>query len=325
MDNVDVGLFERDWNNAIYFFFLNADEQIYLRYGGRDAPAADTYLNLMSLELAGKQALELHSKYQKGELAKTQRPASKFPREIPLLVQRTFANNQCVECHLIGDYINMHREEEGTLDKIKHLYRSPDIKNIGIMLDVPKGLVVKEALSEVGNAGMKAGDRITALNGVPVYTFGDLQHEYDKVDRRAKTVRITVDRAGQTSELTVQLPPRWWWTDLRFRQSSVDARLYFEDRALTKEEKAQHGLKADGFASEVKYVSEIARTLKSHELKVGDIVYGVEGVESDEFAHTAEVYIKLHKLPGDTITLNVLRDGKKFETPLRSFRMSFRK
>lgn len=70
MDDIDVGLFERDWNNAIYFFALNADEQIYLRYGGRDAASADTYLNLNSLELALKTGLELDRQYQKGELKK---------------------------------------------------------------------------------------------------------------------------------------------------------------------------------------------------------------------------------------------------------------
>ena len=37
MDDVDVALFDRDWNNAIYYFVMNADEQIYLRYGGRDS------------------------------------------------------------------------------------------------------------------------------------------------------------------------------------------------------------------------------------------------------------------------------------------------
>src|ERR1051325_10623691 len=74
MDNVDVGLFDRDWNNAIYFFMLNADEQIYLRYGGRDSASADTYLNTSSLELALKQGLELHRKYLNGELKKTKRP-----------------------------------------------------------------------------------------------------------------------------------------------------------------------------------------------------------------------------------------------------------
>ncbi len=37
MDDVDIGLFDRDWNNAIYYFLLNADEKIYMRYGGRDS------------------------------------------------------------------------------------------------------------------------------------------------------------------------------------------------------------------------------------------------------------------------------------------------
>src|SRR5690348_4438155 len=117
MDNVDVGLFERDWNNAIYFFLLNADEQIYMRYGGRDAASADTYLNLNSMELALKKGLELHRQYEKGELPKVARPKPFFPRQIPLLVERTLRARACVECHLIGDFQNLGREQDGTLDK----------------------------------------------------------------------------------------------------------------------------------------------------------------------------------------------------------------
>ena len=52
MDDMDVALFDRDWYNTLYFFILNADEQIYMRYGGRDATSPDTYLNIDSLELA---------------------------------------------------------------------------------------------------------------------------------------------------------------------------------------------------------------------------------------------------------------------------------
>jgi hypothetical protein len=63
MDDVDVGLFDRDWNNTLYFFLLNADEQIYMRYGGRDAASPDTYLDLSSLELALGQGVELHRQY----------------------------------------------------------------------------------------------------------------------------------------------------------------------------------------------------------------------------------------------------------------------
>src|SRR5712675_767267 len=107
MDDVDVALFDRDWNNAIYYFVMNADEQIYLRYGGRDSQSADTYLDLNSLELALRQGLEMHRQYQQGELKKEARPKPLMPRQIPLLVQRTFAQRQCVECHLIGDFQNL--------------------------------------------------------------------------------------------------------------------------------------------------------------------------------------------------------------------------
>jgi serine protease Do len=325
MDNVDVGLFERDWNNAIYFFALNADEQIYLRYGGRDAASADTYLNLNSMELALKKGLELHRQYQKGDLKKAARPKPFFPREIPLLVERTMKQRACVECHLIGDYQNLKREQDGTLDKLSQMYRSPDIKTIGINLDVPQGLVVKEAQGAAQAAGMKPGDRISALDGNPVWTFGDLQYQYDKVNRRAAKLGITVDRGGQNVDLAIALPARWWWTNLTFRQSSVDPRSYFEDRPLSDDEKRKLGLKPESFASQVKYVAEFAKMMKSNDLRVGDVIAAVDGVDHDEFANTAELFIKLHKTPGDSVTLDVIRDGQRLKMPLKTFRMNFRK
>lgn len=325
LDNVDVGLFDYDRNNAIYFFAMNADEQIYLRYGGRDSQSADSYLDMDSLQVALRQGLELHQKYLKGELAKTPRPKALSPRDIPLLVKRTYANGNCVECHLIGDFQNLEREAKGTLDKATHLYRSPDIKTIGLFLDVPKGLVLKETKGPAESAGLKAGDRLTHVNGAAVWTFGDLQYAYDKVNRKATEVKLTADRGGQPVEATVALPPRWWVTDLRFRQSSVDPRLYFEDRPLTAEARTKLGLKANGFASEVKHVPDFARVMKVHQLKVGDVIYAVDGVETDEIAHTAELYLKLKKNVGDTVKLSVLRDGQKLEMSLTSTRMSFRK
>jgi hypothetical protein len=325
MDDVNVGLFERDWNATLYFFALNADEQIYLRYGGRDSNSADTYLNVDSMELALKQGLALHQKYLKGELPKTEKPQPLYPRQIPLLVERTFAQSQCVECHLIGDFRNLQKEKEGQLDKLRDLYHSPDLKTIGIYLDVPKGLVVKEARVAAQAAGMKPGDRITRCNGTTVWTFGDLQYRYDLFDRKATQLPLTVERDGAPVDLQIALPVRWWWTDVRFRESSVDPRTYFEDRPLTDDEKKQRGLKPDGFASEVKYVAGFAKTMKSHDLRVGDIIFGVDGLERDDLANTAELFIKLHKTAGDSVVLDVLRDGQKIKMPLKTFRLSFRK
>jgi hypothetical protein len=325
MDDVDIGLFEYDRYNTLYFFLLNADEQIYMRYGGREANSQDAYLSLPGLELTLEKGLELHRQYQRGELRKTERPKALFPNQFPLLVERTIAKGVCVECHLIGDYQNLHREREGTLDKLVHMYRSPDIKTIGIHLDVPKGLVVKVARDAAQAAGMLAGDRIAAVNGTPVWTFGDLQHYYDKVERAARQVPFTVERDGTAVDLTIALPDRWWYTDVRFRQLTVDPRVYFDSRPLNDTEKAKLSLPRDGFASEVKRVDTFAEIVKSHELKPGDIILGVDGVERDPVANTAELYIKLRKTAGDSVTLDVLRNGKRLKMPLKTYRMSFRK
>jgi len=324
MDQVDIGLFEHDRHNTLYYYLMNADEQIYMRYGGRDYESPDTYLNLQSIELALAKGLELHAK--RDTLPKTPRPARDVPRNYPLLVERTFARGQCVECHLIGDFQNLHRERDKTLDRMTHLYRSPDIKTIGIHLDVPKGLVVAKAEGAVAAAGMQAGDRVTAVSGTPVYTFADLQHRYDKTDRRtAKQVVFTVERNGRNQDLTVQLPPRWWWYDVTYRQSSVEPRLYFGCQPLSAEEKQQNGLNPAGLACKVSRVDTFAVSTKSHSLQIGDIVYKVNGVDQDEFAHTAELYMKLYLTPGDTATLDVIRAGQRIQSTLLSYRLSFRK
>lgn len=325
MDDVDLGLFDHDRYNTLYFYILNSEEQIYLRYGGRDAVSPDTYLNLESIRLAAEQGLELHRQFQAGKLERTPRPKALFPREIPALAEVTFAKNRCVECHLIGDLQNVQHEEDGKLDKLMQMFRSPDLKTIGIHLDVPKGLVVKEAQGAVAAAGLRAGDRITAINGVGVWTFADLQHQYDKVPRPQKKIALTVDRAGTAVDLAVTLPVRWWLTDIRYRQLSVDPRVYFESRPLTDEEKKQHQLKPSGFASQVTRVDAFAGMLKSHELKAGDIIYAVDGVEEDAWAHTADLYLRLHRKAGDSVKLQVIREGQRVEMPLKTLRMSFRK
>jgi serine protease Do len=325
LDDVDLGLFDWDRHNTLYYFALNADEQIYLRYGGRDSRSPLSYLDLDSLELALAKGLELHHLYQEGKLPKTERPKPISAREFPLLVERTFAHNACVECHLVADYRNQHRELDGTIDRVRDMYRSPDLRTIGIDLDVPKGLVVKAVDGAVQQAGMQPGDRITALNGTTVWTFGDFQYDYDKVDRRAADVRITVERGSKPVELTIPLPRYWWLTDLTFRHWSIEPRMYFESRPLTEAEKHEYGLDPAGFASQVTSVDSTAALLKSHELKVGDIVFGVDGVERDEIANTAELYMRLRKTAGETYTLDVLRDGQRIQMPLKSFRLSFRK
>jgi PDZ domain len=347
MDGIDIGLFDFDRHNALYFFIINADEQIYLRYGGRDAEDAMTYLNLQSLELALRAGLDRHELYKQGKLGKQPRPARVYPEQITLLKRNEINRRRCVECHMIADYQAQEAELSGKLERPRMLYPSPDLKTIGIHLDVPKGLVIKKAEGAAAKAGMQTGDTITEIGGVNVLTFGDLQYRYGKTDRNARRIELTIDRAGKRKSLSVELPAEWWVTDTSYRFWSVEPMLYFTTKPLTAEQKRRLNLPVRGFASEVveppaewakqPMPARAAQVRKKFDadpraqleklpmLKPGDIITGVEGVQESRLTQNVERYIKLTKKAGDSITLDLLRDGKATQIKQNSYRLFYRK
>lgn len=331
MEGMDIGLFDFDRHNALYFFVVNAEGQIYLRYGGRDSESATTYLDLESLELALEQGLAAHEQYKALDRPEVDRPAPLYPREMDLLRRRTIGRRRCVECHLIDDYRTQQLELDGKLNRLESMYRSPDIKNLGIHLDVPRGLVVAEAKGAAADAGMRKGDRIVAIGDQSLLTFGDLQFYYDKTPRDSERIQLTVARQKQGSSdeelrgLDLDLPHQWWRTDLSYRYWNVEPIVYYESRPLSEEEKAEHGLPAAGFASEVTSVNSYAGWTDLHDLKVGDITFSVDDVQTDEIADSTDLFIKLRKKAGDRYRIGVIRDGAKIELLLKTNRQLFRK
>ena len=132
-----------------------------------------------------------------------------------------------------------------------------------------------------------------------------------------------MDRDGQPVDLTVTLPPRWWWTDLRFRQSSVEPRPDFEDRPLTEAEKRSCGLKPDGFASQVKYVAEFAKMMKTSRAEGGRHHRRGGRRGQRRIRQYRRVLHQAAQDAGDSVTLDVLRDGQRIKMPLKTFRIEF--
>jgi serine protease Do len=325
MAGIDIGLFDYDRHNAIYFFVLNADEQIYLRYGGRDAEDAMTYMNLQSLELALRAGLERHELYRQGRLAKQARPAPFYPEQIALLKKNEIDRGRCVECHLIGDYLAQEAELAGKLNRPRMLYPAPDLKQIGIQLDVPKGLLIEKVEGAAEKAGTQAGDSIVAIDGVEVLTFGDLQYRFGKTERAARRIKLTVNRAGKRKDLSVALPVEWWVTDTSYRFWSVEPMVYFTARPLTAVQKRNLKLPVHGLASEVVEVDPLAESLKLHTLKAGDVITAIEGVRESRLTQSIELYLKLTMKAGDSATLDLLRNGEPMRMKLKSYRQFFRK
>lgn len=325
LDGIDLNLFEFDRHNALYFFMINADEHIYMRYGGRDAESATSYLDFESLELALDLGLEQHRRYQAGDFIPQPKKAPLYPKEIQTLKTEVIDNNRCVECHLVGDFRITEKETAGELVKAKHMYQSPDIKTIGIHLDVPKGLEVKETHLAVADAGMQPGDLITHLNNHPIFTFGDLQFEYNKVERTATEIMLTVQRGELSEELLVKLPDQWWHTDLTHRYWSIDPLVFFEAERLSEEEKIQLEVPVEGFASRVSEVDINALLEGAHDLEEGDIILAVNGVKKNLLTQDVVTHIKLMHEAGSSMDLEVIRSGARQKMPLTTKRQSFRK
>lgn len=322
LKGIDVGLFDFDRHNAIYYFIMNADEEIYMRYGGRDSKSATTYLNLRSLEAALEKGIELHG--DKDWSPTDPRPKKLLPRAIPMLADRTIKRNACVECHLIADYQTIELERTGNLNRIQDLFVSPDIKKLGLHLDIPQGLVIKTVSGPAESARIKSGDLITHLNGKPIYTFGDLQFRLGKVNRSSESIQLSVMRMESRKNVTINLPKYWWFAETGYRYWTVEPQLSFVSHPLSNEEKRIRSLPENSFASRIADMYEFDDTTKPR-LQNGDIVLAVNGCQTDEFAKNVDMHIKLRYSSGTKMKLLVERDGKKFLSSLFTPRQSFRK
>ncbi|MEM7603191.1 MAG: Trx7/PDZ domain-containing (seleno)protein [Verrucomicrobiota bacterium] len=324
MHGIDIGLYDYDRHNALYYFAVNADEQIYFRYGGRDSESQDTYLDLDSLALALETGLEQHEQWNAGKFEAKPRPEPLFPRDIPGVDEFIIQKGRCVECHHLAHFTSMELERAGQLDKLRDMYRSPDIKTLGLILDVPKGLVLAETTGEAQKAGILPGDMIRSIEGEPVITYGDFQYFFDQVDRRAPAFSVTVERTGQEIEKQISLPKEWWAYDLSHRYWTIEPLIFFDVEPLTLEEKEALELPTAGFASRVTEIPFDAKLEFAHELKVGDIVTAVAGVTQNDLVDDVVLHIKLAHKSGETIPLTIIRDGEIMEMPLYSVRKIFR-
>ncbi len=144
---LDIGHFEFDPNVTVYFFVINADEHIYLRYGGRDDASPESYINLKSLEVALDRGLEQHKLWQDGKLPAAPRAPAKFVKDYQEIREGPLKKNGCVHCHMIGQGITGDLIRTGKLDKRVDPWVYPDVKQLGIILDAEKAWWSKTAVA----------------------------------------------------------------------------------------------------------------------------------------------------------------------------------
>ena len=322
LKGIDLGLFDFDGMNTIYFFVLNADEQIYLRYGGAENSSRnanrplDEYLSTKSFQLALERGLEQHRLYTAGRLEKKPRPPSRFPREVRSIRRNYIEKGKCFHCHFPRHYGWGDLDALGKFDKLKNVWVYPELTKIGIRMDSDKGVVVKKASGAAREAGLRTGDTILAVGGRRVLTYGDIHYAYHKIPYDAKRVTFTIRRGEALKDIGVVLPRDWRVTDLGHRVWRLRVSQGFHANTLSRDRQKRLGLPVGGLSSRVWSVKRNGELMEGGKagLRPGDIVSAVDGVEIDEeYGQNIYAYIKLRKKVGEKIRIKVLRDGKKLD------------
>jgi serine protease Do len=301
----DLSLFEFDLDLTWMAFFLNADEEIYGRYGGRDSKDPDNRQSLAGLRYAMSAALETHRRPGRSKA----RPR----REVSIYVERlNFARSHtgCIHCHQAKEIM---REELQSVGKWRReeiwAYPLPD--NLGFVLDVDRGNVVKivQKNSPAEKIGIRAGDMLTMLNGYSVHSFGDAQYALHKAPARG-AIAVNWLRADKHMNGTLSLTEGWRKTNVTWRPSLMyllpSLPLYGKD--LTMQEKKQLGLGEKALA--IRQGKSVHPDALAFGLRAGDIIVGLNDERPEMSIREFLAHVRQNYLVGDVVTFRVIRDGK---------------
>lgn len=307
MAEVDIGVFEMDFNTTFGLFVLNHEKQVYLRYGARNDASAESFLSIPSVNLALKRGLGLHQKWKSGKFVAAPAGRSRMSQSFPN-VRQVVQKNQCVHCHQVAEGQAVELFSRTDFSKKTSSWIFPDPAKLGLNLQVDDPTIVSKATGAGSKAGIADGEQILKVDGTVVSTYADIQYVLHHLPNDREKLDLTTKQGTRT----IILPPYWRVTDLNRRSLGHKMEPFpgFWGMPLTSEEKKELGLPENSFATRAtKFWTNT--TGKQAGMREGDIVTEVDGVSSSPLAVNAQIYIRLHYEAGDRVTVTYLRNGKK--------------
>jgi serine protease Do len=312
MRGVNLSVFDFDYDLTWAAFFLSPEEEVYGRYGGRDARSPDSLMSLAGLRHAMSAALAAHRRAAKTDLRPGQpsRTADQYPA-----AQRRPADS-CIHCHHVYDFRRESLQAQGKW-RLEELWVYPEPAKVGLTLDLDEGERVQAVArdSAADHAGLRAGDRLLSVNGVTVAALADVQFGLHRAGDSGE-IPVAWLRAGKTMRGLLRVGPGWRKTDISWRWSlrGLEPSSWVHGEDLTASEKMKLGLPEQQLAFyEGNFVSAPARQAG---IRQNDVILGVDGKRLEMTAQQFEAYIKLNYKVGDRLTYNILRAGQRVDVPM---------
>lgn len=313
VEGLNLSLFEFDLDLTLMMFFLNADDKMYARYGGRDSKNADSRQSLAGLRYTMKSVLDMHKSDNK-VFAPRAEGASAFKGG------GKGGKGGCMHCHTVKERDYAELQRTGQWDR-SYVYRYPPPDNLGLVLEVDRGNAVQSVKpgSPADKAGLQKGDIVRQLAGVPIHSFGDAQFALDRA-RKQNTLPVTWTRADKTTAAKLDLPTGWQMTDVFWRQSVRRwvPSLHLDGTDLTIEEKKALGLSPKQLAYHLRL--DLHPHVKRAGIKETDIILGYNGHALETDMNGFYDLVSRQYLVGDDVVINVLRDGKRVSVPMTLIR-----
>ncbi|MGV3482970.1 MAG: Trx7/PDZ domain-containing (seleno)protein [Planctomycetaceae bacterium] len=225
-NGLDLSLFQFDTDQSFAAFMLRDARTIYGRFGTR-SHRTDWLgdVSVPGFAEALKGALELHAAWPQDQRALQAKigpkPAVARPELFPSLKEKYAYTSSidyegdvvrsCIHCHQIGDAVRDEFRARGETIPEQLIYPYPHPKSIGVVLD-PKTratIVSVEAQSPAGRAGLKAGDKITKINGQPILSMADVQWVLHQASPAGATLELAVERDQKSVSIPLPLEQGW--------------------------------------------------------------------------------------------------------------------
>jgi hypothetical protein len=212
MHDVNLKVFDFDYDLTWWSMFIDPYERVYSRYGGRDEQSLEGRLSVAGLKETMRQVLAAHQ-------AAGKTPPSAAP-PVVRPVDLFGAKGKCMHCHQVNEAFY---KQEKKLDKRKPVQPRflPLPENVGVTLDVDFGNRVHDVRpgSAAARAGVKSGDVLTEILETRIFSQGDVMWALRQAPERGQ-LPWQILRAGASQHLTLDLPAGWKTTDLSWRRSA---------------------------------------------------------------------------------------------------------
>lgn len=336
MNGIDLNRFEFDYDTTWNAFFLDADLNVYSRYGGRGAGEPDERLSRESLLQTMQEVLAVHAQRQDtprqgdnvsqppGETSElAELPALQpvdsppfRPEDLSLLKKN---HRGCLHCHQVREYQLLQWAHDGQFSRRK-LFGWPLPENLGLILRRDHGHRVQDVVPEsaAAAAGFQAGDVIDVVDRVPVHSEYDVRWALHRAaDEESLPVRVsrrTDEGQAVARSLLLALPSGWRHTDLGWRKSLRSVPFAFGIRAYSLTRSQRESLSLDDDQLAVRVIAARADGLAGAlGLQKGDIIVQLGTQRADRTYAQFQSDVLATFAPGQTVRLTVLRDGQPRE------------